>query len=1748
MLNLRLLVSIAAPLMVSASMDRIIAKCELSLNFFAGNIREPYQQEIETMMCQTDAFFSDTLQNLVDDSLEMNAMDVTWSFDGESNSYPLVVTFNAAISSSVEISETNSDLAAILEVQDMSLLLSNYISKVSSDNVFLEVSNAMISSDVSSVHSPLTSSVSFSTTESLCQSSMEATSDLGSITNGALIEGGIPVCTWSFDFSSPQGEEPTQQHIESIICLTDAFFSSAVVESALYSEGLSLDIEMLSSTYDGVDSGEPLEISFSVKVTSSEDPSGTNFDPKDILDVMEAEDPNSFLKDYVWTSGSLVDTFFQSALVTFSGTVGDANTVESTTFSSGLCPPMVPSCTLSFGFFKEVPDVMQQEVQSLMCQTDLFFSRSLAGPSGDTPLEMNLIESKYDNTKTDYPFEVTFTTFQDASNPETNHLTPQEILNKMKLSDLYSYLTEHVMQLTGDVFSEIMAVKLDGKVVDMPADDSTTFSTNECLPIEDNIVDILDDRMREFNLAFSLQNGQEAMSTDIYGMICQINLFFTPILANALDDTSLQMDAEIYDWGYSDDTTETSLLVTFKVSVSSSNDPDKTWDEAKIEEAIMNSNLDEFLQSYVRKSHPQSRNVFRSTEKVLLKSTLLTQEKYEIAQSASSKTISSALCQGGYYGEDTDVPVFSLLFSFTSEVQIEPKQEEIEDMMCKTSQYFTSLFNDASLKMEAIDIHWTYDETMDFPLEVHFTPSIDYSQDSNAVPSLSVDQILSTMDGINYHQYVYNYLWQTTLKQDHSFYHVEGIFHEEGLAPASENPSSLTTYTCPSLENQLVQGYDVALHLKMNFGFFTMSGTGPSQEELEGMMCKTKEYFFKTLSLQVDSTDSKWGFDPEADLPLTVYFTVSVNSSSNPQDILSKFMSGNHDYIADYLWKLYPVGANTFYEVNRVVISEAESDSVENLSQLSSDASCTLPGAQPTVDKLVCRMELGFFTGEEAKLLNDDIQAMMCQTDAFFTLHLAGFFNEPSLQMDAMNIESNFDNVGSLLPVVIQFVPLVQVGGQDSQEPPEKILAAMKQANFQDFILNYIHLTEPQGRSPFYYVNEVSFNGEINAVIENPEGITSISSNQCKISDSDEARSSIFADDQALTMMFFTFSEDRKEEPTQEELGAMMCEVDNFYTQHLQATLDTPSLNFNAQNIRWKYTEDKRVFVAFEPIAFLADGSIVSHEDLTLAMQDVDLDDLISKYVWNSYPIGDNTFYYANGVSFEAEVWSRVKILDEFDSLSSNPVISTALCPFSRSTEDSNSDISLSSDVPRISLAFQFFPGKAKREPSTAEVQAMLCRVDQFFSQVFRDAFREMTLSVSEGTSDVEFDAVNIKWLSDVSDEQLTFQVEFDVLLYGTGQTATLISNQDASNLLQFLRKSDFKQLIYSVHASEPQGDNIFFETMGIMPSGSVRSLLSDPTFEANEASTSSCVASMSLDKEQTETVSIISNFSLESGNMDGVTIEEVNEGYDVFVKALFSKEESTASRFLFQNRRHLSMNIVQGSAKIDTLNEVECAPDVAGSSSSATKCYTASAEYEVLAGFSENVESVGRKYAMITISAMEMGSMEQALKSVDPEASFHVVPVNTDYSLPTVTVDQHVAEVPFVIIDQVGEDPKSSQVVTGADLIKELEKPTLSQNDVADPSLPIQRTNSSRSGWRIFTWFFFLVTLLVIAMIALYLGPGRKLLRRRQIDFESSTLIQQEADREACLPFRNVKEEEVFRSKFSTSYSPTTSEECEIA
>jgi len=422
----------------------------LKLGFWDDAGREPREHEWEALICEVDRFIYQEIQKgLKDNNISSHSMDIEWGFD-EGAFLPAQLNFSVAASFANGTDVQSTDIFEVLTLSNGAAanFTSKFINKAFPDgfNVFANVDKLVFRGMTRDEVVPA---------NVLAQATCPVTVHSGKQASFVI----------KFELDTGALREPTKDEIEAVICETNKFFQKYLREKledpSIVSYATNVDW-----SYD-VDEEYQASISFQSTTMNGD---GSYVKGSKVLEIMETADIEFYTEFYVLNAQPYEsNVFFQTKNLNFVGTLG--KDVSSTKLPKGAqCKNhddhRLASFSIAIGFANRTDVPIKQDVEGLICQTNLFFENRLQTVLKDQKIHAHAtnIDWSY-NPSADLAAVVNFTAF--VTYGDGNLVSAKNVYDAMKVIDVPDYVQTYVWNsepLGENIYYDTMDILFAGSI------------------------------------------------------------------------------------------------------------------------------------------------------------------------------------------------------------------------------------------------------------------------------------------------------------------------------------------------------------------------------------------------------------------------------------------------------------------------------------------------------------------------------------------------------------------------------------------------------------------------------------------------------------------------------------------------------------------------------------------------------------------------------------------------------------------------------------------------------------------------------------------------------------------------------------------------------------------------------------------------------------------------------------------------------------------------------------------------------------------------------------------------------------------------------------------------------------------------------------------------------------------------------------------------------------------------------------
>ncbi|CAB9522860.1 expressed unknown protein [Seminavis robusta] len=460
----------------------------------------------------------------------------------------------------------------------------------------------------------------------------------------------------------------------------------------------------------------------------------------------------------------------------------------------------------------------------------------------------------------------------------------------------------------------------------------------------------------------------------------------------------------------------------------------------------------------------------------------------------------------------------------------------------------------------------------------------------------------------------------------------------------------------------------------------------------------------------------------------------------------------------------------------------------------------------------------GFFqdelTPDATEIIQEDIEGVICQTQYFMSWLVQNATNAKSIHVRATEIDWGFYDE-ELLPAHINFTveftdAITGTAGWLDDQVLINEMEKLGDQGLQWFITDWVWRAEPNGLNFFVNANRMAFDGAKQAPVEG-----TLDQAECPETMAPTVAPSIYTE--ALTWPFgpnysdlddldpmvdfsllFSLFDQQERRPTQEEVNALICQVNSYYTTELQRKLND-TIHAKAVYIDY-YLDEAREAISlnFTTFAFYDDEAQtqVNATDVFEAMQltSDELEDFVELYVWRSEPEQENVFFNTEALSIQSSIG---------DAINDQAMIVEATgCIAELTTNDTLAGNTNTTNNDTLRFMFEFgFLDETPQELVREDVEYLMCQTQVFLTRVLSDLLED---DVSVVTTDIEYGYVE--------GHDLPAQVNFSIVYQdedGMDVADSSVYDQILVNTLENLTSIDWEKFL-NQYVREPTGLNLF--------------------------------------------------------------------------------------------------------------------------------------------------------------------------------------------------------------------------------------------------------------------------------------------------------------------------------------------------
>lgn len=596
------------------------------------------------------------------------------------------------------------------------------------------------------------------------------------------------------------------------------------------------------------------------------------------------------------------------------------------------------------GMLDAASEPTKQEVEAVLCQTNVFYSKQFQSTFDNPKLAVVTKEADYafedykfvgdDGTVVEMPANINFTlsvlTTDDSEVPSLSDI--QDALPDL---DYNAYLTKYVWKaapVTKNFFFEARGVVWKSLVVDdvkgsisvvncpKGAQPEAMVGVGKSQEAKKEIVNGTDfSASNGFSLEMGFSGGKlERPPTDMEweALICKLDQFVNGELKTKLHDPSILSYSSAIHWEYNS-AAYLPAQVNFSIAAFFGNETEVPAGDLFHSLELRDTDVANLASQYINKAFPEGFNVFAQVDAIYFRGA-------SIRESDPETTLAKANCPVTVHV--SDLPYFELQFEFDEDVEKQPTREEIEAMICEANKFFQSsireTFNDTSMVSHATNIDWTYDAAEQYSSIVSFT-SLTMNGDGSHARAKDVYEAMQLAD---VQKLTEQYLLNAVPFEQNIFYFAKNLYFTGSLGKVVENAKIPEGVPCQAFSDTRLPAFLIKI------GFDTRTGI-PTEQDVKGLICQTNKYFEDRLRQELvdedvnsHATNIDWDYVPGDKLPARVNFTAFTTYKDGTlvpgklvYDILK--VIDVETYVRNYAWNSEPYETNIFWDIRDIEFS-----------------------------------------------------------------------------------------------------------------------------------------------------------------------------------------------------------------------------------------------------------------------------------------------------------------------------------------------------------------------------------------------------------------------------------------------------------------------------------------------------------------------------------------------------------------------------------------------------------------------------------------------------------------------------------------------------------------------------------------------------------------------------------------------------------------------------------------------------------
>lgn len=432
---------------------------------------------------------------------------------------------------------------------------------------------------------------------------------------------------------------------------------------------------------------------------------------------------------------------------------------------------------------------------------------------------------------------------------------------------------------------------------------------------------------------------------------------------------------------------------------------------------------------------------------------------------------------------------------------------------------------------------------------------------------------------------------------------------------------------------------------RLQLGFWEGKATEPTSTDWEALVCEMNRFISMRLKKELQdnsiaawATFIHWKYDPNRFLPCQVDFILAAsygNGTSISHHDAYRILQLNDvevaDFTGNYITTAVPLGENPFFYTDKVLFGSipGESEDVVSSDEVLTKATCPVANAQGETTTILplFTMRFAFFDGYKKEPTLEEVEALICETDTYFQKRLREQLRDPSITSHSTNINWVYDP-SDFYSLKMNFTSS-NLYGDGFFVKSDDVFNGMKSTDVPLFTEHYVVNAAPLEQNVFHFTEDIYFGGYLNQIPV-----------ESKIAGPVDCKAYLGREASFTLQIGF---ESRTGEPSQEEIAAMICQTNKYFTERLQKELQDDGVQSYATDISWSFTPGTVMpsVVNFTSHTTYGNGDLVPAKEVYSVMRKTDVPKLVSEYIWNSEPLNLNIYHDSLNVYFGGSMGSN---------------------------------------------------------------------------------------------------------------------------------------------------------------------------------------------------------------------------------------------------------------------------------------------------------------------------------------------------------------------------------------------------------------------------------------------------------------------------------------------------------------------------